>query len=70
MKDSGAVLWSTVVLGGFLPAVSLSGGRRRGSCWLNTEQPPWEPCLQVLRAVRRGDEVKEQVCSWQQGLEL
>lgn len=63
VKDSGGVLWSTIVLGGFLPAASLSGGRRRGICCLNTEQPPWEPCLQVLRAVRGGDEVKEQVCS-------
>lgn len=30
MKHSDDVLWSTVTLGGFLPAVSLSGGTRRG----------------------------------------
>lgn len=69
MKRSD-VLWSTVVLGGFLLAVPLSGGTRRGRCWLNMEQPSWESGLQALRAVRGGGEVTEQVCSWQQGLEL
>lgn len=58
------------MLGGFLLAVPLSGGTRRGRCWLNMEQPSWESGLQALRAVRGGGEVTEQVCSWQQGLEL
>lgn len=70
VKHSDVVLWSMVVLGGFLPAVSLSEGTRRGRCWLNIEQPSWESELQVLRAIGGGDEVKVQVCSWQQGLEV
>lgn len=39
VKDSGDVLWSMVLLGGFFPVVSLSGGGRRERCRLNTEQP-------------------------------
>lgn len=58
------------MLGGFLLAASLPEGTRRGRCWLNMEQPSWKSGLQALRAVRGGGEVKEQVCSWQQGLEL
>lgn len=68
VKDSD-VLWSVVVLGGILPVVSLSGVTRREGC-LNMEQPSWECGAQTLSAVRGGDEVKEQVHSCQQGLEL
>lgn len=39
VKDSGDVLWSMVLLGGFFPVVSLSRGGRRERCCLNTEQP-------------------------------
>lgn len=70
VKDSDDVLWSVVVLGEFMPVVSLSGGTRRERCCLNIEQPSWESGPQAPTAVRGGDEVKEQVCSWQQGLEL
>lgn len=54
MRDSD-VLWSMVVLGGFLPVVSLSGGTRREGCCLNMEQPSWESGARALSAVRGGD---------------
>lgn len=52
-----------------MPVVPLSGGTRREGC-LNIEQPSWESGPQALSAVRGGEEVKEQVCSCQQGPEL
>lgn len=58
------------MLGRFLPVVPLSGGTGREGCCLNIEQPSWESGPQALCAVGGGDEVKEQVCGWQQGLEL